>query len=493
MSLKPAAAITCLLVAIGACTQESDAPPNSYARALVNDHEVRILMSVGDRVDGPGDSQFQMVGIPDGLGVDADSRTIYMNHELGNDLVSEPIVGEPLNRGAFISLLTVDQNGKVVAGERAYTSVYAENDLVGPAADSSNDTPAFGGFCSGTLVGRAEGFDRTMYLTGEERVGKESFDGRGGQSVAVFDNELHTLPRLGRFEKENTLIMSGTGELTVAVSLEDGPTTADSQLYMYVGEKEPGASSVLAKNGLDNGELFVFSSTDPARNSEATFQQGTIEGSWKPIAGAVGMTDAELESAADSVGAFSFVRLEDGAFSPSAPSTFFFATTGGNRHDGNTVGRLYRVAIDPTDPAGRTSELEILTNTDTVLASGDDGVINPDNLGVSDTYLMVQEDGVTDGRRAMARKDRNGSIWRFRLIDGGTSIDPAGDRIVELDPPARDGVLVGPGMWESSGIVEASSLFGEGTWLFDVQAHTPTTAPVENTVEDGQLLLLEPT
>jgi hypothetical protein len=492
MNLKRVAALTVLLVVAGACQQGSDAPPGAYVRALGNDHEVRVLMNVGDRVSGPDDSQYQMVGIPDGLGVDADSRTIFMNHELADSLPSEPLVGDPFNRGAFISRWTVDEEGKVVAGARAYDTIYAENDLVGPAPDESNSTPAFGGFCSGTLVGPEQGFDRPVYLTGEERVGSGSFDDLGGQNVAVFDNELHTLPKFGRFEKENTLVMSGTGDLTVALSLEDGPTTADSQLYMYVGKKRPRAESVLRKNGLDNGDLFVFSSTDASVNSEATFKQGTIEGTWKAIPGAAGMTDTELESATDAGGAFSFVRIEDGAFSPADPSTFFFATTGGNEHDGNAVGRLYRLGIDPRDPAGSISSLEILVNADETIGSGGDTVINPDNLGINDSYLMVQEDGVTDGRRAMARLDRDGSIWLFRLIKGGTSIDPNGERIVELDPPGRDGVLVGPGMWETSGIVDASALYGPGTWIFDVQAHVPTTPPADYTVEDGQLLLLEP-
>jgi hypothetical protein len=45
-------------------------------------------------------------------------------------------------------------------------------------------------------------------------------------------------------------------------------------------------------------------------------------------------------------------------------------------------------------------------------------------------------------------------------------------------------------VWESSGIIRTDSLFGAGSWLFDVQAHPPTAAPFANTAEDGQLLLL---
>ena len=40
-----------------------------------------------------------MVGIPDGLGAYANrdgTTTVFMNQELGNTVVSEPIVGQPL-------------------------------------------------------------------------------------------------------------------------------------------------------------------------------------------------------------------------------------------------------------------------------------------------------------------------------------------------------------------------------------------------------------
>jgi hypothetical protein len=33
-------------------------------------------------------------------------------------------------------------------------------------------------------------------------------------------------------------------------------------------------------------------------------------------------------------------------------------------------------------------------------------------------------------------------------------------------------------------------MFGTNSWLFDVQAHPPTTPPGTNTIEDGQLLIM---
>ena len=91
----------------------------------------------------------------------------------------------------------------------------------------------------------------------------------------------------------------------------------------------------------------------------------------------------------------------------------------------------------------------------------------------------------------MAAKGRDGSIWRFdarrRL---GVDVDVR-------DRASSSSIRPAATAWRSapaSGRRAASStrrMFGNGTWLFDVQAHPPTTAPAPNTVEDGQLLLLQ--
>ena len=131
----------------------------------------------------------------------------------------------------------------------------------------------------------------------------------------------------------------------------------------------------------------------------------------------------------------------------------------------------------------------MLYNADDVIAAGGDIAISPDNLDVSDDYLMINEDGTASSRPVMAAKNRDGSIWRFDIDEGGVDVSSK-LRVAELDPPGRDGVAVGPGVWETSGIIDAEDLFGDNTWLFDVQAHPPTVGPGTNTVEDGQLLLM---
>ncbi len=112
---------------------------------------------------------------------------------------------------------------------------------------------------------------------------------------------------------------------------------------------------------------------------------------------------------------------------------------------------------------------------------------------------MINEDGTTPSRLVMGAKGRDGSIWRFELKPRGGLHVASALRVAELDPPGRNGSppdgSVGPGVWETSGIIDASHLFGPDTWLSDVQAHPPTPAPGGSTVtvEDGQLFLLRPT
>ncbi len=479
-----------------------------YAVGIDGDYYTKRLLSAGDTIpetSNPAKS-YQMVGIPDGLGAHKGpngTRIVYMNHELGTTTtLSEPVIGDPLNKGAFVSKLVLDKKGKVLSAERAYDTVFINDTLVGPAAANDNATPGFARFCSGFLAGPDVGFDRYIYFANEESSaiipptgpvpGSGTFDGKGGLSVAIFDNEAHGLPGLGRFPWENTLVKPDTGKWTVIMGMEDGPASQDpaqsnSQLYMYVGEKSRSRNAtVLERNGLVGGTLYVFRSKDLTKNSDANFTSGSIQGEWVAIPGAGALTDVQLEAASDAVNAMIFARPEDGTFNPKNDDDYLFVTTGEGTN--NTLGRLNSLELNHSNPTG-TATLTIEYNAQEIIAAGGDIAISPDNVDASGDYLMIQEDGTATSRAVMATKNRDGSIWRFDLDRHGVDVSSA-IRIVELNPPGRDRVAVNPGIWETSGIIDATKLFGSDTWLFDVQAHAPTTAPGVNTVEDGQLMML---
>ncbi|MBC8003341.1 MAG: DUF839 domain-containing protein, partial [Opitutaceae bacterium] len=385
--------------------------------------------------------------------------------------------------------------GAVISGERAYDVVYDEEKGIAlPPADESNTTPAFARFCSGDLAWKEAGFDRPIFFPAEESGGAATFDGKGGLAFALFDREIHSLPKMGRFPWENTLVRPAKGD-TVVMLMEDGPTTPDNQLYIYVGPKSNARNaSVLSRNGLDTGKFYAFRSTTPGQTSELTFTSGSITGEWVEIPNVETLTDVQLEAASDAINAFGFIRIEDGAWSKTDKNKFYFVTTGNG--PGNRLGRGYTVDFDPNNILGPT-KISFIYNGDTVNAAGGDIAFGADNIDVSKEFLMINEDGHSDSRPAYAANAREGSIWRFDLKNLLTGTPK---RIAELNPPgtaiapgqtAPPAVPV-PGTWETSGIIDASDFFGKDSWLTVVQAHSPTLAPAPNTVEDGQLLLMIP-
>ena len=486
------------------------------------------LWSAGDVVPDTDDPslQYRMVGIPDGLGVyrtDEDVR-VLMTHELPQDAESRPRVGRPAQRGAFATELRMNSNADIVSARRAFDSVYQDGTFVGPAAAADNNTRAFSRWCSAFLAGPKEGLDRRIFFANEEtqpespepdgsRGPTETFSRLGSQSVAIFDRKAYALSRLGHFPRENTLVMRGTGKKTVILVTEDGPRTPDSQLYLYVGRKDLSSEDPLRRNGLDNGSLYAFASND-ARDSENQILQGDkVRGDWVKIEGAESLSDVQTEAAADAAGAFAFVRLEDGEFRPRHRRQFWFAATGDqsgvNEADprANELGRLYRLRFSSRRHPLKGAVLTQKYNADQ-LAAGQDGPLTPDNVDVTRRFIYINEDGTsgspavdgtTGSRDDLDARGRDGSIWRIRLSKAG---DPSTfQRIVELVGAAeggRDGVRTidenqrRGGVWETSGIVDAKRYFGGPSFLFDVQAHSPTTPPIgpNVTVEDGQLMLL---
>ena len=110
------------------------------------------------------------------------------------------------------------------------------------------------------------------------------------------------------------------------------------------------------------------------------------------------------------------------------------------------------------------------------------------------SYAPLNEDGTAQSRPVMASKGRDGSIWRFKMGERRVRGAP-GIRVAELTG-ASGGRYESPvtsGVWETSGIIDASEFFGDDSWLFDVQAHpqvSPSAKTPPDLVEDGQLLLM---
>ncbi len=489
-------------------------------------YTVEPILSAADTVPrtSAAAQQYQMVGIPDGIGVYQQNQytaMLYMNHEFTNTNLSRPVIGESRVKGAFVSAYRIDRQRRgILSGDLAFSQVYIDNTLYGPISREDNSTPPFTRFCSGNMSGAREGFDRNIYFCGEESE-TGTFDPRAGSAVAVFDGIAHVLPSMGHLPWENLLPMPrvDTGlyaNKTVIMLMEDGPAASPyCGLFLYVGTKNKSSADPIVRNGLSGGEFYVLRSLDEDYNGETDFygEGSAVQAEWVRIPNIAPKTYSQLKTAAVNQDFFRFSRPEDGAWSKTSKFDYYFATTGGDTSSSvgaNKLGRVYHVTMDQNNPLGYVT-LEIVADANH--SNHADLPVSPDNLDTSARYLMVDEDGHADSRPVMAQRNRDGSIWRYDLWD----ITAPPERVAGLTAIGRDGVYANPGLvttpatlpstttfttskytpnqrgiWETTGVVDTSSMFGDGTFVFNVQAHSPTAAPGDNTVEDGQLLILLP-
>lgn len=471
------------------------------------DYTIEAILSVGDKIPWTGDEtkEYQMPGLPDGMGIYKDPETgdgvLIVNHEITSGSFSQPVVGEDRYVGSLVSKIILDPtDGSVKSAALAYDRLFVSHYSVGsPGRADENGIQrgnnGFTRFCSGYYAGTEHGFDRPLYFTNEESSSGTFDDIQGAQAVVVADGRLHTLPALGYVARENTVPQPRQDMNTVILSTED--RGYPSYLYMFVGVKDPVSRRVLTKNGLDEGTIYVLGSNDPAQNTATTFRKGSVSARWIEVPNGEELTHNELKAWAGENGGFQFVRLEDVEFRKDNPNEAYFVATGGSGPaDANQMGRMYRLTLndDPTKDA----QLDIVYNADSLEAA--DGsfqpqlffnAMSPDNLGINNRYVMVQEDRNGTIQSMLNIIGRDGSIFSYDLQNG-----MAAKREAELNQPNRFGITQNLGRWESSGITDASSVFGANTWIVNVQAHGGIPSEETEfrfiTPEDGQILIMRP-
>ena len=402
---------------------------------------VTPIITVGDPIPGATapDPQYNVwAPVPDGLGAykKGNSLVVYANHEL-------PAAGIG---GEFtysrVSRLTLDLPSLgVTSGDYPLTA-----------------TSLLERLCSATFAGAKEGLQPGFFLTGEE----STTGTKNGTTVAIDENgNITELPWLGHYQHENQVIVPRFPGKIVAIGLDD--TRGASELYLYVASNRPELMS-------GGGELHVFTAqtSGEAHAGDLTVGQ-TITGEFKKIQNPTA-TSAALQTAVTGLGAFPFVRLEDGTYRKQKINgfdnpTIYFVDTGS---DAVTVcgpaqnavcdlaGSVYGMELDAADPT-KNAKLTLLARS----AGAPSGWASPDNIDASANTLMVQEDPAYPGFK------RAPKIWAFPLTASGVGAPTA---VVEVNDPLCDEPT--GNCWESSGIIDASEWLGAGSWLFDVQAHS---------------------
>jgi hypothetical protein len=464
-------------------------------------------------VTGALDDGYRPVGKLDGIGateLDPQTVRIFVNHELsassgegyaanGVDLV-----------GARISFFDVDKaNFSITGGGIAYDAIFdASGALAVDTSFTHEEMPGFTAFCSGTLVEAGQfdgrGLVDAIYFAGEETGGGQTQVGGAVWALDIANGDLHALPAFGRGAWENAAEVDTGTESHVAFMLTDdtAPFDADGDgiaegapLYLYVGEKsvDP-AAGFLERNGLAGGDLYVWVSDDPAKADPESYRidDAALDGHWVAIDnspdpeladefGTTGFdpygnpTQRTLWTRAEEAGAFRFARPEDIATSPADGTEVVLAATGRENdfNGADRAGEVYTMRLDFTH---LTSGL--IGGTLDFLYDGDSDpgqlLRSPDNLDwADDGFVYVQEDPAAAG------------------LFGEGAVNPAPPGIVQIDPAsgsvsriveiARDAIVPAGAVdeagvdWESSGIVDVSTLFDlpAGTlFLADVQAHS---------------------
>lgn len=202
-------------------------------------------------------------------------------------------------------------------------------------------------------------------------------------------------------------------------------------------------------------------------------------------------------------GAFQFSRPEDVSTDPTGNgTTAVLASTGrGSRFPSDNWGTTYEISINFSAASGDIdADLDILYDGDDAgngqFAGPDFGLRSPDNLDwADDGFIYINEDrstspsslfGGTSGEEASIWKldPDSGELTRIAQMDRSALPDLQAD----LDPNDL-------GDWESSGILDVSTLFDYDPgqlFLANTQAHSLNGGPIaaEDLVQGGQIFFI---
>ena len=417
------------------------------------------ILTVGDSPDS--DPNYRMVGIPDGMGAYRTSVNrvrLLLNHELQ---AAAGVVRAHGQTGAFVSEWSI---------RRTDLRVLVGADLIQNTHLVSGG-PALGRLCSADLADSSAyylfgdlPFNPRIYLNGEE-VGSE---GRAFAHIATGPAKGHSyeLPALGKMSFENQVARPGFSLRTV-VGLTDDSTPG--QVYMYIGQKSL-FGNPLERAGLTGGHLFGVRVPGVAVEDRTGGINGQTRFELADLGDVSAQTGAQIDASSVAAGVTNFLRPEDVCWDSAQPRRFYFVTT--DRFNSATqVGRsrLWRLTFDSFFQPQLGGTIEMLLD-------GTEGQQMFDNLTIDrHGNLLIQED---PGNQAYLA-----AVWHY---------DTHTDVLTKIAQHDASRFVTGAANFltqdeESSGVIDASGILGDGWFLLNVQAHYATDSEL---VEGGQLLAL---
>jgi hypothetical protein len=360
---------------------KSSVPAFAYAQSGFENLQISSLISSSDVL---GQSPKFVYGAqPDGAGFmkdpNGDGYVMITNHEILKS----------------VSRVYLDKTLKPVKGEYIVDAVGGMTRL-----------------CSATLATPAiHGFGPVFLTAGES--GEESMV-HGIDPFGASSNKNRTdriLPALGKASMENAVPLPKTaypGKTVILIGEDQSYATSHAsagQVIMYVSN---------TVGDLTNGKLYALKRNDN-NQIETTMTVGkSFEVSFVEIPNAKNSTGAEINTAVNNLKAIRFSRVEDVDYRKGSASNnreVYFTATGQSSSnapvEGYTMwGRVYKLVLDATNPLA--GKLELVVEGDSTPGTG---IINPDNLCVTENYVYIQEDG--DSYYAAAKHDSY--IWQYSI------------------------------------------------------------------------------
>ena len=506
----------------------------SMVTPVMEDVEILPILTVGD--DLAGGYQFEAIPDGISVRPKANGRAeIYVNHETSkvpfpyNSAAPTAANSENDFDNAQVSKLIVNSGGRVFSGEFAITSAqgfqrFCSNFL---ATDAE-------GFDEDILFTNEETPDFVFRQEKSWPPPIDDPDAEEAGLVVALDvssGDVHPIYGMGRHNHENSVPIPGYDDLVI-LSGDDtftsgpltippgGPVTetsvaAQSELYSYIA---PDADAILG----DEGTLWAFVSDNATfddyydftpgstqsisghfvqvpeniatgvnadgteiRAEDVGFPEPPADGSWQRDlrAPAVGIDGPQwvLQYWAVQNNVFEFVRVEDIAYDkrPGMGNVVYVidsgrGTAGSPQAGRSTNGRIWKMVLDPND-ATQVDSLSIFHDGDDNPVQTLNEIHQPDNLESTPNGLLVTEDPGSSQQFPAGSTLPNATTARLWWVpfSGAPAVVAKVDQSADGGPTDVDERTPGNwGAWESSGIVDASSIFGPGAYLIDVQAHT---------------------
>ena len=501
------------------------------------------LFTVGDTI-----GSYTPPGILDGIGAyslnDTTVRLFVVNEIASTDGYKYTLENGTQLSGARVNYFDVDKRTfKITDAGLAYDTIINRK---GEVVDASADLE-FGGiqrFCSAALFeanqfGAGIGLSDRIFFSGEETLGGTQF------ALDTQNNTLYAVPWFGRAGWENVTEIN-TGR-TDKVAFVIGDDTV-APLWLYVGDKNAKKDgSFLDRNGFAQGKLFAWVADDPLDANDAIeLKEDQFNGNntskngkfveiayYDPTKANTAVDSADADTSiqnelgydaqgfatyaqqvklANDAKAFFFSRVEDVSTNPKDGTQVAFAVTG-VAGTPNVDGVIYRADVDFDFSNGGIIKGKVDILNDGNLTK-DAGLRSPDNLDwADDGKLYINEDRANSAALFAGNSKQEASV--FRIDPSNANPSSTLTRIAQVDRTALPATQTDPsstdiGNWETSGILDVSTLFGAKPgelFVFDVQAHSlrdgsiitatnidgngdGTKTRQENLVEGGQLSLL---